>query len=123
MAYRKTDYRGLIKADLQRGKAAGVDKLFDEFKERLSTPVSGDEEAGVEPRRSLPGEYPRKDSGELVKSLYKAENGVGATAEHVIYLEFKTPEEGGRQPFAMAAADEDLWREVALAVVKGIENA
>ena len=97
--------------DLEKAKQAGLQKLKQELESRVDNPGPSDS-----------GEYPGAITGEFAGSFFVTENGVGNSAPHAVYLEFKSPSEGGRQPFSRGAADEELQASVAKAVAGGMKR-
>jgi hypothetical protein len=100
-----------LRADLERGRDKGLQEMKRQLEARVDDPGPSD-----------PGEYPGVDSGVFAASFFVTENGVANDAPHAIYLEFKSPSEGGRQPFSQGAADKELQAAVAKAVAEGVRN-
>jgi hypothetical protein len=111
MSFKRGNGIEKLKADLEKGRQQGLLKLKQELESRVDNPgLSG------------PGEYPGVDSGDFAASFFVTDKGVGNSAPHAVYLEFKSPSEGGRQPFSRGAADEELQKSVAQAVAKGVKR-
>jgi hypothetical protein len=83
-----------LKADLEKARRTGLLKLKQELESRVD-----------DPGPSNPGEYPGVDSGDFAASFFVTDKGVSNSSPHAVYLEFKSPSEGGRQPFSRGAAD------------------
>lgn len=100
-----------LRADLERARLRGIDRLKSEFIERVSRDAV-----------SLPGQFPGRDEGDFIEAFGTTEEGVTNDGEYAEALEFKPPSEGGRRPFGKAAEDEAIHAAVVEEIVGVLRN-
>lgn len=109
---------------IMRGAHGGVTAL----RRSLSDTVGSGKHYGTLPNSSsAPGEYPTKQTGELLDSIGMQVQGEGEVGIGIIRateamrkLEFDMPSEGGRAPISKAFYDESVRAEILAAIRSGL---
>ena len=81
---RAEDLFDAMQMDIEREFTEAAEAMRDDVRQKLSVPV---DKSSRPWKRSRPGEFARKDTGNLIKSLAAMTHAVGGVVESIVYTD------------------------------------